>query len=158
MSTRFPLKLVDNNIVPLLARIALGAIFVYASVGKILYPEAFAESVSNYHLVPMIFNNVIALVLPWVELVAGLMLLNGWKTQSSNFIIFLMLMMFSFGIFWAMVKGLDINCGCFSEEGRRVGLLTIVEELALILMCICIMLYDKNVFSIDRLLQREMGR
>ena len=91
MSSRFPLILVDNKITPFIFRLILGGTFVYASIAKVLYPAGFAEAVTNYQLAPIIFSNFIAITLPWVELIAGLLLLNGLRTQNSNLIIFLLL-------------------------------------------------------------------
>ena len=98
MVSRFPVNLIDNKFIPFLSRVILGGIFIYAAVGKILYPADFSEAITNYQLVPVMFTNLIAIVLPWVELVAGILLLNGFRTQSGNVIIFLMVCVFSFGV------------------------------------------------------------
>ena len=154
MASRFPVNLIDNKFIPFLSRVILGGIFIYAAVGKILYPADFSEAITNYQLVPVMFTNLIAIVLPWVELVSGILLLNGFRTQSGNVIIFLMVCVFSFGAVQAMIRGLDINCGCFTEASRRVGLIFLAEEVALFLMCICIFFFDKGFLSIDNLLSR----
>ena len=154
MSSRFPVNLINNKFTPFLLRIILGGIFIYAAVGKILYPAEFSEAIANYQMVPVMFNNLIAITLPWVELIAGLLLLIGFKTQSGNLIIFLCLCIFSFGAVQALIRGLDINCGCFTEASRRVGLIFLAEETGLFLMSICIFFFDKGFLSIDSLLSR----
>ena len=154
MVSRFPVNLIDNKFIPFLLRIILGGIFIYAAAGKMLYPAEFSEDIANYQLVPVMFTNLIAITLPWVELVAGLLLLNGFRTQSGNLIIFLMVCVFSFGAVQAMIRGLDINCGCFTEASRRVGLIFMAEESALFSMSICIFFFDKGFLSIDNLLSR----
>lgn len=154
MASRFPVNLIDNKFIPFLLRIVLGGIFVYAAAGKILYPADFSEAIANYQLVPVMFTNLIAIMLPWVELIAGLLLLNGFRTQTGNLIIFLLVCVFSFGAVQAVVRGLDINCGCFTEASRRVGLLFLAEEAALFLMSICIFFFDKGYLSIDSVLSR----
>lgn len=154
MSSRFPVNIIDNKITPFLLRIILGAIFIYAAAGKILYPADFAEAIANYQLMPIKTTNLIAIILPWVELLAGLLLFNGFKTQSANLILFLCLCVFSFGALSALIRGLDINCGCFTEAGRRVGIIFLLEEAALLLMCICIFFFDKGFFSLDNLLSK----
>ncbi|MFC2171949.1 MauE/DoxX family redox-associated membrane protein [Acidobacteriota bacterium] len=149
MASRFPFNILDNKTVPFICRILLGGLFVYASITKILYPGGFSESIGNYQMMPHALTNMVAIVLPWVELVAGLMLLNGLKTQSSNFVIFLLIGIFTIGIIQALARGLDINCGCFSEEGRRVGVLSLVEEFVMFAMCLIIFFFDKKFFSLD---------
>lgn len=154
MASRFPVNLIDNKYIPFLSRVILGGIFIYAAVGKILYPADFSEAITNYQLVPVMFTNLIAIVLPWVELVVGLLLLNGFRTQSANVIIFLLICVFSFGAAQALIRGLDINCGCFTEASRRVGLMFLAEEAALFSMSISIFFFDKGFLSIDNLLSR----
>jgi uncharacterized membrane protein YphA (DoxX/SURF4 family) len=134
--------------------LVLGGIFIYAAVGKILYPADFSEAIANYQMAPVKANNFIAITLPWVELVAGLLLFNGFKTQSANAIILLCLCIFSFGAFFALVRGLDINCGCFTEASRRVGLIFLAEEAGMFFMSLSILFFDKGFFSIDNLLSK----
>ena len=55
-----------------LVRILLGIIFIYASYDKILDPGKFARDIANYHLIPMGFENLIALIIPWLELFIGI--------------------------------------------------------------------------------------
>jgi uncharacterized membrane protein YphA (DoxX/SURF4 family) len=154
MASRFPVNIMDNRVVPFLIRVILGGIFIYAAAGKILYPEEFSEAIANYQLVPVIFTNLIAITLPWVELIVGLLLLNGFRTQSANVIIFLMICVFSVGAVQALIRGLDINCGCFTEDSRRVGLIFLLEEAALIMMSLCIFFFDKGFLSIDKLMHK----
>jgi len=154
MSSRFPANLIDNKFTPFLLRLILGGIFIYAATGKILYPAEFSEAIANYQLVPVKVLNLIAISLPWVEIVAGLLLLNGFRTQSANAIIFLCTCIFSICIFSAVVKGLDINCGCFTDASRRIGLLSLGEEATMLLMSVCIFFFDKGFLSIDNLLSK----
>ena len=152
MSSGFPVNLIDNKFTPFLLRLILGGMFIYAAAGKILYPSEFSEAIANYQLVPVKITNLIAILLPWLELVAGLLLLNGFRTQSGNLIIFLCLCIFSFCAFYAVIKGLDISCGCFTDASRRIGLVSLLEEVAMLLMSICIFFFDKGFLSIDNLL------
>jgi len=148
------MSILDNKFTPFLFRIILGGIFVYAAAGKILYPADFAEAIANYQIVPVKLTNLVAITLPWAELFAGLLLLNGFRTKSNNLVLFLCLCVFTFGVISAMLRGLDINCGCFSESSRRVGLVFMTEDAALLAMCICIFFFDKGFLSIDNLISK----
>ena len=70
-------NIIKNNYVVFLARIILGFIFVYASFDKIVNPIEFSNAIDNYHITPVISNNIIALVIPWIEFVLGLCLIFG---------------------------------------------------------------------------------
>lgn len=63
-----------HSFISLCARLILGAIFVYASIDKILHPDAFAKAVYNYQILPHAFINPTAMVLPWLELILGIFL------------------------------------------------------------------------------------
>ena len=96
------------------ARLALGIIFVYASVDKILNPAAFAQAVYNYQILPDLFINLTAIVLPWTELLIGLCLILGLWLPGATFLITLLLITFFGALLFNTARGLNIDCGCFS--------------------------------------------
>ena len=58
-------------------RLILGGVFALASLDKIIFPLAFAKSISNYQILPEQFVNLVAVTLPWVELILGALLIFG---------------------------------------------------------------------------------
>ena len=107
-----------------LARWALAAIFLAAAVPKIIDPSGFAADISRYDMVPDIFVNPMAIMLPWIEAVAGLALLSGFAAEGSLLLVNLLIVVFMVGLGQAWVRGLDIDCGCFghSEAKGEIGL------------------------------------
>ena len=158
MNLKWFLRLIDNKYTILIFRITLGALFVYASVDKILYPTSFADSVSSYQVVPRPLLNIVAIIFPWCELVAGLFLLNGFKTRSSNMLIFLMLCLFNVLIISVLARGLQIDCGCFSSGSDPIGIPKLLEDYGYLLMSLAIFFFDKGFFSLDSLFGRELAR
>ena len=68
----------------LVLRVLLGAFFVYASLDKIWNPAAFAKIVYQWQVVGPVPSNLVAVTLPWVELLAGVLLLAGvWRRESA---------------------------------------------------------------------------
>ena len=65
-------------------RIVLGFIFIFASIEKIAQPEEFAKAITNYRLLPTPAVNLFAIVLPWVELLAGLFFSADWRQQPAS--------------------------------------------------------------------------
>ncbi len=125
---------------PLLHRVlglALGAIFLYASLDKIAHPADFARIVYHYQVIgpsqhiPPFVPNVFAVVLPWVEAVAGLLLIAGVWRREAALTVALLLVLFLGGVGAALARGLDVKtCGCFTvtDEGRHAGLLLLLED------------------------------
>ena len=99
-------------------QIALGAIFVVAALPKIADPPSFAHMIYNYRLVPGSLINISALIMPWVEVLAGLALILGvWKSAARN-VIGVMLAIFIIAISINLVRDNAIDCGCFNVSDR----------------------------------------
>src|SRR5438477_10312603 len=68
-------------------QIALGVFFVAAALPKIADPPSFAHMVYNYRIVPGALINLMALTMPWIELLSGLALIIGiWKGTARTII------------------------------------------------------------------------
>jgi len=101
--------------VQLALRLLLGAFFVYASLDKIWSPAAFAKIVYQWQVVGPVPSNLVAVTLPWVELLAGLLLVAGVWRRESALVIALMLVVFIVSAGSVMARGIDVeNCGCVS--------------------------------------------
>jgi uncharacterized membrane protein YphA (DoxX/SURF4 family) len=97
----------------LAARWILGLTFIYASYHKILAPADFAKIVYGYDLFPNGIINLIAIVLPFIELVAGLALILGIYPRSAVLIINGLLVMFIIVLAINLIRGHEFDCGCF---------------------------------------------
>jgi cation diffusion facilitator family transporter len=104
------------------ARLILAGVFIYASYDKILHPAAFAEAVYNYQILPDNLVNIAALVLPWLELLLGLLLVAGMWLPGAVIGVNLLMVTFLSAIAFNLYRGLDIACGCFSTESTGAGI------------------------------------
>jgi uncharacterized membrane protein YphA (DoxX/SURF4 family) len=115
-----------------LLRVGLGVIFLMAAWPKLADPTAFATSVSNYRMLPLPVERVIALTLPPLELLVGVALIVGVFDAGASLVVFGLMLVFTGAVGSALARGLDISCGCFDTEGgAKVGFGKIVENLAL---------------------------
>ena len=114
-------------------RVFLGGFYVVAGAVKIPDPGKFAEAVGNYRLLPHALVNLAAITLPWIEVVAGLLLVVGIWRKASAWLINAMTVVFIGAIASAVARGLSIECGCFGTVGgRQVGLKAIAEDSVLL--------------------------
>ncbi len=97
-------------------RLLLGVIFIAASIDKIAHPAEFAKIVYNYQILPGHLINIMAIVLPWLEAVLGLFILCGWCLPGAAVLANLLLVTFFGALSFAVARGIDINCGCFSTK------------------------------------------
>jgi putative oxidoreductase len=102
------------------ARMFLGLTFIVASVHKISAPADFAKIVYGYALFPSYSINMIALVVPYLELVAGAALVTGIYPRSAALLLSVMLLFFIAVISFNLMRGHQFDCGCFSlNEGQQ---------------------------------------
>ncbi|MBN2399119.1 MAG: DoxX family membrane protein [Candidatus Aminicenantes bacterium] len=99
-----------------LARLVLGGIFIHASLDKIGHPLEFAKIIGNYRILPEFLVTLPALVLPWVELLCGLLLIAGIWARSAAWLLSSLLLTFILALAVNAWRGIDISCGCFSTS------------------------------------------
>ncbi len=138
----------------LISRLVVGFIFISYSVGKIASPDKFASEIANYALFPELLLNIIALTLPWIELVIGLLLVLGLRIKSGATISGVLMILFILSVIWAMAMGLDINCGCSSTTPQRVGLPKLMENFGLLILSAIIYLFPERKFTLESLSDR----
>lgn len=126
-------------------RILLGLVFLLYGLDKIPHPDDFARAIANYKLLPDVFINLLAVVLPWVEVACGLLLLSGQWVRSAALVSAFLLVVFVIAVSVTLVRGLDISCGCFNtNEGRRIGLKLLGEDLLLLVMSFALILKGRD--------------
>jgi uncharacterized membrane protein YphA (DoxX/SURF4 family) len=103
-----------NSWTELIARWILGITFIYASYHKIISPGDFAKIIYGYDLLPDVLINLIAIILPFVELFSGLALILGIYPVSAVLIVNGMLLTFIIALSINLVRGHEFDCGCFS--------------------------------------------
>ena len=112
-----------------------------------------AESVENYRILPTSAVNLFGITLPGVEVVAGLFLMLGIFTSGSLCVVTMLIVMFLIGILWAILQGLDIECGCFgTSDAERVGWTVFVRDFLLLVLTIVVWTARKHLFVVDRFL------
>jgi uncharacterized membrane protein YphA (DoxX/SURF4 family) len=94
-------------------QIAVGVLFAAAALPKIFDPPAFAQMIYNYRILPGFAVNATALVMPWLELLAGVGLILGIWRRSSATMIGALLLVFIIALGINLGRGHAVNCGCF---------------------------------------------
>jgi len=121
----------------LVVRIVLGCMFLYSSLPKIRQPYDFLSSVYEYELVGPKLGLLIAMVLPWAELMVGVCLLGGIFVGGALLASVVMGAMFTFVAGSAMYRGLEISCGCFSASSlEQIGYSTLIRACMIALISV----------------------
>lgn len=111
-----------------LARLVLGGIFIYAAYSKLHFGGAwhlrdyhffFAMAINSYNMLPLNVVQWMARILPWLELVLGMLVILGLGLRWVSLSITALLLVFMGALTRAAMLGLEINCGCFGYNSQK---------------------------------------
>jgi len=121
------------RVIELAARMVVGLVFLLYGLDKIAHPDDFARAIANYRLLPEALVNLVAVTLPWVECMCGLLLLAGQWVRSAALVSAFLLGVFVVAVSITLARGLDIACGCLdADAGRKVGFKLLMEDVLLL--------------------------
>jgi len=112
-----------------------GVLFVAASLHKIAGPLEFAGIVHNYKILPGALVNLTAIVMPWLELLCGLLLILGRMRQASAALVLGLTAIFTLAIGFNLARGIDFDCGCFGS-GHTPPWQILLRDAGLFLCCL----------------------
>jgi uncharacterized membrane protein YphA (DoxX/SURF4 family) len=125
------------------ARLALGGVFLYAGFVKIADPAAFAGDIAAYRLLPYFGNYLAATILPWLEAICGLLLIVGNRTRAAAGVFIGLTAVFMAALASTLIRGLDIDCGCFRHGGKKTSAWTALGRDALLFVA-ALVVYRKS--------------
>jgi uncharacterized membrane protein YphA (DoxX/SURF4 family) len=100
------------------ARLGLATVWLVAGGLKVGDLAESGRAVNAYQIFPYEVAKVIGAAQPFLEIALGLLLLAGLAVRLSAGISAGLLVIFIAGIVSAWVRGLQIDCGCFSTGGQ----------------------------------------
>jgi len=117
-------------------RLVVGGVFIWAGALKAADPLGFAQTIKNYRAFPHDLVFIIAIVLPWVEVLSGAGLIAGVLKKSSALIAAVLLAGFIILVGSALLRGIDTACGCFGSVSRRADWGLMLMDAVLLLMAV----------------------
>jgi uncharacterized membrane protein YphA (DoxX/SURF4 family) len=135
----------------LVLRVYLGLVFIAACWYKIMMPGEFALSIATYDIVPLSWINLMAILLPWIELFVGLSLILGWWTKASALCVIGMMVMFLVALSIALSKGMQMSCGCFAsaEASDEIGIHTVWRDFFWLAGAVYVLVVDDGRWGLD---------
>lgn len=132
--------MIRNRAVLFAFSLIVGGVFVWAAVLKIRDPLAFAQNIANYRIVCNLIAFWIGLLLPWLELAAGVFLIVGLWRRTSALLLSAMLAGFIVLVAVTMVRGIDVDCGCFGGLSGKADFGLIIQDAVLLFMSLTVFL------------------
>jgi len=134
------------NGLALIARLALGVVFIASSIPKLRQPYDFLADVYGYEMVGPKLGIAVAMVLPWLELLVGICLVGGIFISAALLAAIAMSAMFCFVLASALWRRLEISCGCFNPSGAGfIGYWTLAR--AVLLLFVSAAAYAQKVLA-----------
>ncbi len=131
-----------------LADFGLAAIFIAAALPKIADTDSFADAIASYRTVPTWLIAPAAYALPWFEALTGILIIIGQARTMCTAILLTMLLAYTVLTMAALVRGIDIHCGCFGGRGESAWHVILRNSIILcsfiLVKCISHRLYLKN--------------
>ena len=119
-----------------------GVVFIYSGGVKLWDPQAFAQQVQAYRILPLWGVPTFAAIMPVFELLTGAWLCTGWKRRPPILAAIGLLIIFIVALGLVLLRGLDINCGCFGT-GSDSPLMALMRDL--VLLGIAVLLYWREL-------------
>lgn len=149
--------LAGNQYFLFILRLILAAVFIYAAVQKIGKPLMFADEIKMYGILdrgPLLY--MLAIVLPWIEILCGLSLLSGLLVRGSALILTLLNAVFivvisyrTAGLMNSMgtpFKEVFFDCGC--GLGATYAWKKLIEDLLLFVCALLVFLAPSYRFVV----------
>lgn len=139
----------------LVCRLTLGGVLFVAGYLKVDKLEISQMAVRSYELLPIPLANFLGVVLPFFEVVIGLLLILGAATRIMAALGGFTMFIFIIAIAQAWARGLNIDCGCFGgggavAPGETRYLQEILRDAGLVAMALFLLRYPVTKFSIDK--------
>ena len=144
----------------LLFRILLGLIFLFAGIAKISDPVRFIFTLRQFNLFSEAVIPFMALYLPWLEFILGLFLILGLLYRASAFLLACLNTMFAIAILTVVVRGMEIDCGCFGmfadilKIPDSADIKAIIRNVIFIGISVYIFIVKKTLFSLENYLKK----
>jgi uncharacterized membrane protein YphA (DoxX/SURF4 family) len=135
----------------------LGVVFIAASLHKIAHPQSFALTIATYDILPLVLVNPMAIVLPYVEVVAGVMLIVGLRVRAAALLVLAMMVVFTIAVALALAQGIDASCGCFAAQSLDedpISLRTVARDLGWTVAALYVLLVDRRPLGLDGVIAR----
>jgi hypothetical protein len=128
-----------------LLRLSLAAVFFWAGLSKLQSPEAAQMAVYQYRLVSWEIAGVLSTVVPMLECCAGFGLLVPRLHLGGASLAISLLLLFCGVLTAALVRKLDISCGCFGTgDAHTPALRRLIEDVLLLGLC-CVIWRDAAI-------------
>ena len=144
-----------QDVVGTLARLGLAVVWLLSGVPKALDPDQTYVAVRAYQVLPPLGVELVAAILPWLEIALAVLLLLGLGTRAVAAVSAGLLVVFIAGVTQAWVRGLSIDCGCFGgggavDPGETTYVAELLRDAGFLALAVWLVVRPRTYRSVDR--------
>ena len=94
-------------------------------------------AINSYNMLPMWAVEWLARILPWFELLLGVLLIAGIGLRWTGLTSSALLLVFIGAMTRAYMHGLEIKCGCFGNN-EKLGPLTLIRDSSMLILALAV--------------------
>lgn len=150
---------VESILLQLPLRVFLGGAFMFAAYNKIGGVQSFANAIKGFRVVDADKHGYLiqsaAYMMPWVEMIAGVMLVIGLWTRASAVIIWLLLVGFMAALIHVILDdSISADCSCFGDITigcpPGVGWCQVIRDVILLVPTTYLVWRQGGILALDR--------
>ena len=139
-------------------RFALASLFLLAGLTKVPRVREFERVVGAYGLIPPTLVRPLARSLPVCEVAVGVLLAVGLGVRAVAALTAAVLLVFTCAVSVNLLRGRDIDCGCFSVvTPRRITWWTVARNLVLFAFGLALAWNAPTALSVDAVFYGQDG-
>lgn len=142
------------DVVGTLVRFGLAAVWLLSGVPKALDPDQTYVAVRAYDVLPPLGVELVAAVLPWLEIALAALLILGFGTRAVAVGSAVLLVVFVVGVSQVWTRGLSIDCGCFGgggqvEPGQTAYVQELLRDTGFLVLAGWLVVRPRTLFALD---------
>lgn len=136
-----------HQIVFCIATLLIAGILLFSAIEHLSNPYAFLLSVLRYSVVSGTLAEWTAMVLPAFQFSLAIVMLSFSLPRLSSTLAACLLLFFTLLQMSALIRELDISCGCFGSFSESISWWTVGRNLALLSVCLllCVLAFRRPV-------------
>ncbi|RNI23324.1 DoxX family membrane protein [Flexivirga caeni] len=140
----------------LAARLILGITYLVAGILKARELSLTQMDTRAFQILPYDLANIWGAVMPFVEILFGLLLIAGLMTRMTAILGGLLMIAFIIGISSVWARGIVIQCGCFGNNGKLPTTAAykwdLLRDVGLLICAAWLVSWPRSRFSADKAL------
>ena len=141
---------------PIVVRVILGAIFVFAGISKLIDPQTFLKMIQQLGIIPSWLIIPSGTVVVQAEIWLGFAMIAGFRTRLAIKGLSGLIVVFLTVVSFAIIHGGSTECGCFGPfVSERVGPGVVVRDYLLLGSCFWLFYTEKSRSSPQKLGKTE---